>query len=198
MSRVQIPARLWHNHGVSRRPSNTAPREPRVPKPIDAETLERLALHYVGKYATTRAKLGEYLRRKLRERGWAGEGSFDIPALAERFSDLGYIDDRAFAEARAEALGRRGYGIRRVSQALTVAGIDEADAAPVRAAAGARGWESALAYAKRKRIGPFALAPADPAKRDKLLSAMIRAGHPFDHARRLVSAAPGEIPDVPD
>ena len=183
---------------VNHRPSNKTPREPRAPKPIDAETLERLALHYVGKYATTRAKLGDYLRRKLRERGWAGEGIFDVTALAERFAELGYIDDRAFAEARAEALGRRGYGIRRVSHALTMAGIEEADAAPVRTAAGERGWESALAYARRKRIGPFALALPDPAKRDKLLSAMIRAGHPFDHARRLVSALPGEIPDVPE
>jgi regulatory protein len=29
--------------------------------PLDAEALERLAVHYVGKYATTRAKLRSYL-----------------------------------------------------------------------------------------------------------------------------------------
>jgi len=184
---------------VSFKPSNSAPRAPKPPpKPLDAAAVERLALHYVGKYATTRAKLGEYLRRKLRERGWEGEGSFDISALAERFAEQGYVDDRAFAEARAEALGRRGYGIRRVSQALTVAGIEEDDAAPVRAAAGERGWEAALAYAKRKRIGPYGEGISDPARRQKALAAMIRAGHPFDHARRILQAGPGRIPDAPE
>ena len=130
-------------------------RQARQPKPLDKDALNRLALHYVGKYATTRGKLSDYLRRKLHERGWAEEGNDpDIAALVERFSELGYIDDRAFAEMRAESLGRRGYGLRRVSQALTIAGIAEEDALPVRAAAKERGWDSALAYARRKRIGP--------------------------------------------
>ncbi|MBB5685614.1 regulatory protein RecX [Sphingobium boeckii] len=184
---------------VSFNKSRSGPREPRQPKPLDAEALNRLALHYVGKYATTRGKLSDYLRRKLRERGWAGDGAGpDIIALAERFSALGYIDDRAFAEMRAESLGRRGYGVRRVSQALTVAGITEEDAAPVRAAAQERGWESALAYARRKRIGPWGEIAIDPARREKQLAAMIRAGHPFDHARRIISALPGETLDVPE
>ena len=42
--------------------------------PLDPEGLERLGLFYAGRYATTRAKLAAYLRRKLRERGWSGPG----------------------------------------------------------------------------------------------------------------------------
>ncbi|HYZ48955.1 MAG TPA: RecX family transcriptional regulator, partial [Sphingomonas sp.] len=41
--------------------------------PLDAPALERFALRYVERYATTRARLADYLSRKLRERGWAGE-----------------------------------------------------------------------------------------------------------------------------
>ncbi|KTW08260.1 RecX family transcriptional regulator, partial [Sphingomonas sanguinis] len=37
--------------------------------------LERLALRYVERFATTEGKLVDYLTRKLRERGWAGEGA---------------------------------------------------------------------------------------------------------------------------
>ena len=76
--------------------------------PLDAERLERLALHYVGRYATTRAKLAAYLQRKLKERGWAGDSPPAVERLVERFSDAGYIDDAAFASARAAALQRRG------------------------------------------------------------------------------------------
>ena len=61
--------------------------------PLDREALERLALHYAGRYATTRAKLRLYLSRKLRERGWDGEGQAPVEALVERFAQLRYVDD---------------------------------------------------------------------------------------------------------
>ena len=34
-------------------------------KGLDPAALERLALHYAGRYATTRAKLAAYLARKI-------------------------------------------------------------------------------------------------------------------------------------
>ncbi len=86
--------------------------------PLDGEALERLALLYAGRYATTRARLAGYLKRKLSERGWAGEKEAPVAALVERLAGLGYVDDRAFAASRAAALGRRGYGERGVRQAL--------------------------------------------------------------------------------
>ena len=43
-----------------------------APPPLDAEKLQNLALAYVGKFATSRAKLIDYLRRKLPRGGWAG------------------------------------------------------------------------------------------------------------------------------
>jgi hypothetical protein len=43
--------------------------------------MRQLALFYVGKYATTQAKLSGYLARKTRERGWDDERPADIAAL---------------------------------------------------------------------------------------------------------------------
>src|SRR5436190_1265675 len=86
--------------------------------PLDAAGLERLGLFYAGRYATTRTKLADYLRRKVRERGWIGAGAPPVEALVERFAGLGYVDDAAFAEAKAGSLLRRGYGENRVAQAL--------------------------------------------------------------------------------
>ncbi|HEY0116482.1 MAG TPA: RecX family transcriptional regulator [Allosphingosinicella sp.] len=162
--------------------------------PLQVPDLERLALFYAGRYAATRAKLRAYLARKLRERGWGGEGEPPVERLVERFAELGYVDDRAFAAARAEAMGRRGYGERRVGQALRAAGIEEEDSAAARAQAREDAWSSALRFAERRRIGPFAGEAAERPAREKALAAMLRAGHPLDLARRLVNASPGEIP----
>ena len=113
-------------------------------------------LSYAGRYATTRARLAAYLGRKLRERGWDGEGEPPVAELVARMAALGYVDDRAFAAARAAALSRRGYGARRVGAALRGAGIGEEDGAEARELAAAAAWEAALRFAERRRIGPFA------------------------------------------
>jgi len=150
---------------------------------------------YAGRYATTRAKLAFYLARKVRERGWDGDGPPPIDELVERMAALGYVDDRSFATARAASLGRRGYGERRIGLALRAAGIDDEDSAPARAMARETAWAAALRFAERRRIGPFAAAAPDRVGREKAMAALLRAGHPADLARRLVNAGPGEIPE---
>ncbi|HMC93042.1 MAG TPA: RecX family transcriptional regulator [Allosphingosinicella sp.] len=168
-------------------------RNPRPP--LDSEGLERLGLFYAGRYATTRAKLAAYLRRKLRERGWEGPGEPPVERLVARFAELGYVDDRAFASAKASSLLRRGYGERRVKDALQAAGIGEEDAAPAREEAEAKAFSAALRFAERRRIGPYAQAALDRPQRDKAAAAMLRAGHRLDLVRRIVNAAPGEVPE---
>jgi regulatory protein len=176
----------------------------RARPPLDAEGLERLGLLYAGRYATTRAKLRDYLRRKLRERGWSGAGAPSaealVEALVERFAGLGYVDDAAFAEARAGALLRRGYGARRVAQALRAAGIEGEDGAAAREEAEAQAEAAALRFARRRRLGPYAETPQanDREGRDsrrKAAAAMLRAGHGLDLVRRILDSSPGELPD---
>jgi regulatory protein len=162
--------------------------------PLDAEALERLALHYVGRYATTGAKLRTYLARKVRERGWEGREP-DVDALVERLKSLRYIDDEAFATARAASMQRRGYGERRISQALQAAGIGEEDAAEANEQSREGALAAALRFAERKRIGPYAAAELGRDERQKAFAAMVRAGHSIDMVRRIVNASPGEIPD---
>jgi regulatory protein len=170
-------------------PRQTTPRRP--PPPLDAGALDRLALRYVERFATTRGRLADYLTRKIRERGWAGDAPADPAALAERMAALGYVDDRAFAEARAAAMRRRGLGARRVAMALHQAGVDAADAPDVSDDALA----AARTFARRKRIGAWATEPADRAQREKQIAAMLRAGHGFALSRRIVAAEPGEDGD---
>ncbi|PTS74609.1 RecX family transcriptional regulator [Sphingomonas sp. HMWF008] len=133
----------------------------------------------------------EYLTRKIRERGWDGAAA-DPVALAEKFAELGYIDDRAFGEARAAAMGRRGLGKRRVTGALQQAGLDEEDREAIAPAVDDRAVETAMAFARRRRIGPFAAVRAERPEREKQIAAMIRGGHDFTLARRIVALEPGE------
>lgn len=154
---------------------------------LDAAALERLALRYVERFATTRGKLADYLSRKIRERGWEGPPA-DVAALAERMAQLGYVDDRAYAEARAASLARRGMGARRVQQAFQAARIDEAIGQDLAPDIAARGIESALTFARRRRIGPFGATLPDRPMREKQIARMVRAGHSLQLSRRIVEA----------
>jgi regulatory protein len=174
----------------------TRDRNRRARPPFDATALEQAALSYAARYATTRARLRAYLARKLRERGWAGDGDPPIERLAERLTQSGFIDDRAFAAARAASLGRRGYGARRVGEALRAAGVEPGDVVAACAAARDDAWTAALRFAERRRIGPFASSEPEGRAREKALAAMLRAGHTLTMAKRLVMARPGEIPDA--
>lgn len=167
----------------------------RAAPPLDAEGLQRIALRYVERFATTRGRLVDYLRRKLRERGWTGEAAPDPEALAERFAELGYIDDRAFAEMRAASMARRGLGARRVRDAFRRDGIGREDADAVAPDMEARAVAAALAYARRKRLGPYAAAPPDRDALARQLAAMARAGHGYSLARRILDLPPAEEVD---
>jgi regulatory protein len=168
------------------------PRSPRPLSPLDSADLERIALRYVERYATTRAKLAAYLTRKIRERGWAGEVGPSPAELAQRMAALGYVDDRLFAEAKAGAMSRRGLGGRRITQALRAAGIEEEDAETVVPVVEANAAASAIAFARRRRIGPFGREAVDRSQQEKQLAAMLRAGHAYDLARKIVRMSPGD------
>ena len=82
--------------GTKRAHGRTAKRKPRPP--LDARSARRARAAYVGRFATTRAKLrilspAQDPRARLGRRA----GPADVDAIAERFADLGYVDDAAFA-----------------------------------------------------------------------------------------------------
>jgi regulatory protein len=164
---------------------NDGPRV-RAVRPLDAPLLQALALHYAARYATTTLKLRRYLERKLKERPWDGAEPPDIEALATKLAGLGYVDDALWAAARTRDMAARGLGRRRIVQTLAAAGVDEAP--DVEDAANP--FQAAVQFARRRRLGPFARETrldAAVAER-RALAAMLRAGHDFDVARRVLAA----------
>jgi regulatory protein len=165
---------------------------PPPPRPLDSEKLKALALHYAARYATTSSKLADYLRRKLRVRPWEGDAAPDVEGLVARLVALGYVNDAGWAAMKRREMQARGLGPRRVSQALHAAGVLEAEAAQEERpdAEPESAISVAVRFARRRRLGPFrrADAPADDAAARKAMAAMLRAGHSFDVARRVLAA----------
>ncbi len=185
---------------MARPPKDARRRVRRPPAPLDAQRLEELALAYVARFATSAGRLAAYCRRKLRERGYAGaeEGAPppDIDALVRKFVAKGYVDDATYARIKTSGLLRRGYGARRVDQTLRADAIAETLREEI-APGEAERREAAVAYARRRRLGPFAReggAAPDPRAHEKQLAALLRAGHDSGHARKVLAAAtPDEV-----
>lgn len=172
-------------------PQGVPDRRKRPPKPLDPARMEEMALAYVARFATSAGKLAAYLARKLRERGWDGPAPPDVDGLIARFVRAGYVDDAGYARAKAQGLLRCGYGARRIDQALGHAGIAEDMRAEARGSERDR-RQAALVMARKRRFGPWgedreADGPKiDPARRERQVAALLRAGHPLAYARRLV------------
>ena len=182
---------VWHKSGVS-----SPARVRRARPPLKDATLQELALRYVGKYATTRAKLRTYLARKIRERGWDGEREADLDRLANRFAELGYIDDAGYALGQSRSLSARGYGKQRLTQKLRIAGVADDDSADANAHADKEAVRAALRFAERRRFGPFATAAPDRSQREKWIASMIRAGHNFALSRAIAGLEPAQDIDL--
>jgi regulatory protein len=169
----------------------------KLPKPATRERLERAALAYLERFASSAENLRRVLMRRVdrsaRLHGTdRAEGAGWVDALVERYARAGLIDDRTYAEAVTRSLRRRGGSARMVKMKLAAKGVD---ADTVMAALDATGGaddasdlEAAFAYARRRRIGPFGPAAARKDRRMRDLAALARAGFSFGTARKVVDA----------
>ena len=115
-----------------------------------------------------------------------------IAEVAARLTALRYVDDRSFAIARGAALERRGLGQRRIARQLMVDGVRADDAAEPLDHAASAALDTALAFARRRRLGPWARAAvADPRARQAQIAAFVRAGHGVGLAARIIALPPG-------
>jgi regulatory protein len=165
-------------------------------QPLDGERLRALALAYVGRYATSCARLAAYLNRKIAERGWIDESAPPVGEIVTQLQSLGYVDDEAFAKTRSESLLRRGYGPNRLRISLRVSGIgtDIIDRASDIDEDNA--LAAAMVFARRKRIGPYAKDTSTPDNRQKMIATLLRAGHSYDVSRKILALTANDIPTL--
>ncbi len=183
----------------------------RAPKPAgSAPTRARLhdaALAHLARFAATEAGLVRVLDRRIDR--WArtagAEGTLDPDAIAgaQQTSRLaarevaralvqsGVVDDTAFAGARARSLTRAGRSRVAVSAHLAAKGVPQAVAQAALPDPESE-LAAALAYARRRRLGPFRASDADEDTRRKELGALARAGFPQPVAQQALRMAPDD------
>jgi len=147
---------------------------------------------HMVKYATTEAGLVRVLDRRIgrwsRAAGTEGAEAEEVSAavaearqaaraVARALVQSGVVDDAVFAGSRARSLTRAGRSRRAVGAHLAAKGVGQAD---IQTALPEPESElaSALAYARRRRLGPFRLGEADEDTRRRELGALARAGFP--------------------
>jgi len=175
--------------------SEATPRR-RIVKPITVKRLENIAAAYIDRYASSSGRLRDVLLRRVRKARHADAPVVDdaesvIDGIVAKYVRNGVLDDRRFAERKADSLSRRGTSQRRIREKLALArvGRDDVDhALTILRDDGDSEFAAAVTLARRRRLGPF----ADPAvrreRRDKHLAAMGRAGFALGLARRVIDA----------
>ena len=172
-------------------------RASRPPLPPTPARLHERALRYLERFATTSAHLRKVLLRRAERDAVALELDpttvrADVDAVVKRVVAAGLVDDRLFAASRTRRLSEAGRSPTRIRAALMGKGLDEQAVA-----AAWRGLEedqgdpelaAAMAYARRRRLGPWRTAEARLEHRAKDLAALARAGFGYRVARLVVAA----------
>lgn len=161
---------------------------------IDAALIERWALAYLGRFASSAENLRRVLLRRVRrrladDREAAARAAAAVDALVARYRASGLVDDAAYAAGRARARLRRGQSLRTIRAGLAAKGVAATDAEAAIGALREEGGDpdlaAAVAFARRRRLGPFRrMLTEDDEARLKELGAFARAGF----SRALVEA----------
>ncbi len=167
--------------------------------------LHEAALTHLARFAVTEAGLVRVLDRRIDRwaRAAGAEGTPDPDAVAgakqasrqaarevvRALVQSGVVDDTAFAGARARSLTRAGRSRRAVSAHLAAWGVPQ-DVAQAALPEPESELAAALAYARRRRLGPFRVQEADADIQRKELGALARAGFPQPVAQQALCMDP--------
>jgi len=179
-------------------PERARRRTAQAAAPIDRALLEKWALFYLERYASSAENLRQVLLRRVRRRvGSDGEavraaGALIDPLIA-RYRATGLLDDAAYAAGQARRGLARGRSLPRIAAGLAAKGVGREDAAAAVAALtqGAVGPDliAACAFARRRRLGPFRPAALGAADRGRELAAFARAGFDRRAAEAVLACA---------
>ncbi|MHA1565029.1 MAG: regulatory protein RecX [Alphaproteobacteria bacterium] len=175
------------------------------PRKVTHKRLENIALHYLGRYASSTENLRRVLRRRV-ARATAGMPTDMGPDMAvdqeaaegwideilAKLQRLGMLDDANYAAARARSLHRQGRSSRHIRGTLSEKGVD---GDLIEAALDERAetmadpeFAAACHYARRRRLGPYSHKPADEVRQKRDLAALARAGFGYAIASKVVDA----------
>ncbi len=181
-------------------------RGPPTPKPLTDARLLAMGQWYAERYVPTRARLLAYLLRRAAKPGaFVPESLGDMEAraaqVADRLTQAGLIDDRAWTRGRVQALQNRGKSLCAIRQDLRQKGVPadvvEASLAALAEAPGQTDLLAALRYAQRRRLGPYARTEVEREGRvQRDLAALARQGFSYDICRQILALEDRDAAEV--
>lgn len=176
------------------------------PKKVSPGYLERAALHYLERYASSAANLRRILMRRVFKSAKAHdtdpeEGAAMVDALIARYQESGLLDDANYSRMRAETMHRRGTSARMTRMKLASKGVasDDIDSALDALAEIVQepDLSAAVNYARRRRLGPWRQTKRED-NRDRDLASMGRQGFSYATARKIVDAEDVDALESPE
>ena len=155
--------------------------------------LHDAALAHLARYATTEAGLRRVLDRRIDRWARANDGVAEAETVAgtvaaargaaravvARLAAAGALNDAVFAASRARSLARAGRSRQAIAAHLAAKGVARETARAALPSEAETELAAALILARRRRIGPFRAAPADPVAGRRERGGLARAG--FGH-----------------
>lgn len=163
--------------------------------------LENIAIYYLQRYASSAENLRRVLLRRTDKALHVHGGDREevqrwIDDIIKRMIRSDVLNDARYALGRATALRRLGRAPAKIRAQLAAKGVSRSIIDDVLAETAVTdtgedaALEAALAYARRRRLGPFSEKPDTHdeirAQNKKHLAALARAGFTYDVARRVM------------
>ncbi len=156
--------------------------------------LERAAVYYLERYASSVANLRNVLDRKVKRSVEAhgtdlAEGRQWIEDVLKKLVGLGLLNDAAYAAAKTRSLLRQGKPKRTIGMTLRAKGVGQDDLEHALASVEDPDADlrAAIVFARKRRFGPFG-PKVDPAARQRQFAAFARRGFGYDLARKVLDA----------
>lgn len=174
-------------------------RRKNIPRKVSAATLENSASYYIGRYATSSENLRQVLKRKIFRASKHHVTDIDacithVEDLIQRYLKIGVLNDKAYAQAQAASMNRRGKSLRAIRSKLRQKLLSNEN---IEKAIGTLTQEivspdlyAAIAYARKRRLGPYRKNTINRSSLDfnKELASLARSGFSYSLALRIVEA----------
>ena len=164
----------------------------RSPKKITPQRLKNIALYYLKRFDSSVDNLRQVLRRRVSDYAyhnpeWNKAEAYDwIEQILADFERYGYLDDNRYAEIKVKNYVAAGKSARYIAGKLKQKGIAEAVVEELLEEQDYQPFETALAFARKKKIGPYREQEKRAEFRQKDLGALVRAGFDYDTALQVL------------
>ena len=165
----------------------------REPKKITPQRLKNIALYYLKRFDSSTDNLRQVLKRRVNDYAyhhpeWNKQEAYQwIENLLEDFERYGYLDDARYAEIKVKNYAMSGKSARYITGKLKQKGISESMVTALLEEQEYDPFETALAFAKKKKLGPFRDEDKQAEFKQKDLGTLLRAGFDYDTVLEVLS-----------